>query len=413
MRIAVINPFDPLPGDDLREARYAYFCRALAEAGHEVVWYSSTWSHALKKTRDVQKITEACRNAGFDVKLIPTIPYARNVGYARLRSHKKLAESIVAELSAAACAPEMVLVSSPPPCMCAAVTSWAKSKGVKTIVDVQDLWPETFERLWPTHLRWLNKFAFSRMARQQQEVYRIVDGVIGVSKGYNGHALPHMSPDAMKETLYLGVDYGQFDNDVCSLEDLGLSKPDKQKWIFMSGSLTTYLDYGAVVSMMEELQNRGRDDVRLKVVGYGPLGASLEESVRQRNLKNVDVMGRQPQEVFSTVAVNSDLGILPMHQKACVFFPNRVFQYFAAGIPIVSTIAGELEELLSEHKAGVTCRPCGKEMADSVEDVLASESCNKRNSPRLRPEWIMEFDRKTIARKLVAFVEKVASCENV
>ena len=97
MNVDVVNIFDPLPGEPLREGRYAALCRALVAAGHAVRWYSSDYSHALKRPRDTSRHRPGGRrHAGYDVVLAPARPYAGNVSLARLLSHRGTAKRLAA-----------------------------------------------------------------------------------------------------------------------------------------------------------------------------------------------------------------------------------------------------------------------------------------------------------------------------
>jgi len=59
MTVWINNPFDFLPGEGARPQRYGLLCRALAQAGHQVVWWTSDWNHMAKVRREVK-----CANAG-------------------------------------------------------------------------------------------------------------------------------------------------------------------------------------------------------------------------------------------------------------------------------------------------------------------------------------------------------------
>ena len=47
----VVNPFDQLPNETDLPLRYWTLCRVLAEQGHEVIWWSSDFSHLSKTKR--------------------------------------------------------------------------------------------------------------------------------------------------------------------------------------------------------------------------------------------------------------------------------------------------------------------------------------------------------------------------
>ena len=55
MRIWIINPFDELPGDTDVRHRYWSLAETFAEMGHEVVWWSSDFSHRRKVYREISE----------------------------------------------------------------------------------------------------------------------------------------------------------------------------------------------------------------------------------------------------------------------------------------------------------------------------------------------------------------------
>ena len=96
MRIWIINPFDQLPNESDVPLRYWALCRTLAAQGHEVIWWSSDFSHLRKARR------EACPDTvGFSVRLIETPPYSKNISFARLKNHRQFAQGFYREAMAA------------------------------------------------------------------------------------------------------------------------------------------------------------------------------------------------------------------------------------------------------------------------------------------------------------------------
>ena len=53
LTIWIVNPFDDIPGEGLPPLRYWSLARILAARGHDVIWWSATWSHRRKARRDV------------------------------------------------------------------------------------------------------------------------------------------------------------------------------------------------------------------------------------------------------------------------------------------------------------------------------------------------------------------------
>jgi len=409
MNIAVVNPFDPPPGDLVREGRYAAFCRALATAGHSVAWYSSDWSHALKQPRDAARIDAACRDAGFRIELCPTRPYRRNVELARWRSHAALAEDIPAALDRANVRPDAVLVSTPPPALAAAVARWAASRGTSVVIDIQDLWPETFGRLWPRGLKWINSVAGRSMRADVRAAYGLADAGIAAARGYAEHFLA-AAPDRPCHTLHLGVDLDAFDRAVGPLAALGPALTDVvvgKRWIFVGGSLGLALDWRFMLDLAARL-GQGTSGVHMMVVGTGPAEEGLRRQIARRVLGNVHLAGQQSYAAFCTLAAASDFALNHYRADSFVFFPNRVFDFFAADLPIINTVGGEIAETIATHGAGFNTTDFDvEEAARYVEaEVVRRPPAASRPAPRdRRGAWVAEFDRRAIAARLPRILE--------
>ena len=89
MVVWIQNPFDNLPSEGYRKQRYWLMCEAFARAGHQVVFWTSSFSHAKKTKREEGR---GKREEGIEVRFIPTLPYPKNVCFARIQSHRAYAK---------------------------------------------------------------------------------------------------------------------------------------------------------------------------------------------------------------------------------------------------------------------------------------------------------------------------------
>ena len=90
MRIWLINPYGPLPGEGWRDYRFTYAARALAARGHEVTWWTAAFDHHTKRFR------EHGWKGDFSIELVPTPAYHRNIGVGRLWFERAFASRAVA-----------------------------------------------------------------------------------------------------------------------------------------------------------------------------------------------------------------------------------------------------------------------------------------------------------------------------
>jgi glycosyltransferase involved in cell wall biosynthesis len=408
VNVALVNPFDPLPGDEVRQGRYAAFARALVAAGHAVTWYSSDFSHTLKCPRDIQRIPAAGWAAGIVIELIPTLPYPGNVCWARLRSHRKFAGEVRRRLEAAEPAPDVVVVSAPPPGLAAAVTDAAHRRSARVILDVQDLWPETFARIWPGPLRWLSAVAGRPMARAMRHAENHADVGIGVAEEYRLHFERHARPGTPSHVLHLGADLAEFDRYAeAPLPPVPPAAADK-RWILVGGMLLgTALHWPFLLDLAAALGQR-RLDVHIMVAGSGAMADVLRAAVAARKLANVHLLGFQPYPAFCALATRSDFGLNHCRADSFAYFPNRVFDYFAADLPVINTVGGELANLLKARQVGFTTTTFdAAAAAEYVARTIATrpEVTNRPAPNARRARWVTEFDRPAIARRLVEIVE--------
>ena len=185
MVVWIQNPFDNLPSEGYRKQRYWLMCEAFVRAGHQVVFWTSDFSHAKKTKREEGR---GKREKGIEVRLIPTLPYQKNVCLARIQSHRAYAREWLRlalgnrtiEQSEQSNNPSLIITSSPTLSAAAAALTIGRALGSKVVVDVMDAWPETFERLSPKGLRWLTKPFLLGMYRTARQIYREADLVTGV-----------------------------------------------------------------------------------------------------------------------------------------------------------------------------------------------------------------------------------------
>ncbi len=411
MNIAVVNIFDPLPSEPLREGRYAALCRALAAAGHAVHWYSTDFSHALKRPRDAAAIAAAARDAGYAVTLVPARPYAGNVSPARLLSHRQTAGAAGGPVVGGSRAARRDRGEP----SAAGRGQGGRRLGRADRFAAGRRYPGPLARdvqavLAPR----LRLDESGRVRRHDPRCPGCVSArprpIIGVARGYTEYGLAYAAPGTPAATLYLGVDLAAFDAAVKPLAEIGLTKPPGERWLFIAGSFSHYVDVDAALDLMDELRRRGRTDVRMHAMGAGRRNRTCAARPPAAAWTNITFHGRQADSVFMSVEAASDVALLPLKPGGQVFFPNRVFDFLAAGLPVVSTVRGELADVLARHGAGVTCPSSdARVLADAVERLLSASPAVAGEGMRRRPPWVEPFDRRAIAARMAKVIESAAS----
>jgi glycosyltransferase involved in cell wall biosynthesis len=236
----VVNPFDQLPNETDVPLRYWALSRTFAAQGHEVIWWSSDFSHLTKSKRQPCPDTD-----GFSIRLIKTPPYRKNISFARLKNHKAFADGFYADAMAALKsgelkAPDRIVVSLPPlgvaeqafrirnylrelesakvgkyerrsrvvyalqgalapdsneekdtanralkqPCY-PDQSSVISHRSCQVIIDIMDAWPETFYQALPKPLRKiLGPILVAPLHRSAKRAYQDADKISAVGQSY-------------------------------------------------------------------------------------------------------------------------------------------------------------------------------------------------------------------------------------
>ena len=357
MVVWIQNPFDALPSEGSRKMRYWLLAEAFARAGHRVTLWTSDFSHATKRRRALVEATGATGAASgtrglasptsltpltshdIEVRLVPTLPYSRNVSLARVRSHRAYAAAW-RRLAQAPALPRPELLVSSVPTLSGAETALDLGRrfGARVVVDVQDAWPETFERLAPRGLRWAARLALTPLRRRARRVYRDADRVTGVCERYR--ALTGR-PDYY--LAYHGIEVEKLRSGDSSSRRSSVPLSRSSTSLVYAGNLGRTYDLATVVKAVE-----ADPRLSLDVAGFGEFACDCPRVRFRGHLSEPDLR---------KLYASCDVGVVPMPPESWVGIPNKFLDYARAGLKIVSSLGGETSELLARWRCGATYRP--------------------------------------------------------
>ena len=373
MRVWIVNPFDNLPLEGTRPQRYWLMARAFARAGHDVVLWTSDFSHARKAKRALD--AERCVSrpdgsllcGGFRLVLVPTPGYPRNICLRRIWSHRAFARRWRARAEAEP-APDVLVVSLPPLALGAQAHAYAAAHpGVRFVADVQDAWPETFEQVAP---RW----TLAPLRRVAGRIYRGADAISGVAERYVELARSYGATAPMA-VFPLGIEMpARFmrTGDRCAPEMEELRAGGRRATqVRGADGRTVRLVYAGMMGMSYDLGTlvdvvKGDGALSLDLAGAGPGEARLR--ARAGDCPRIRFRGYLGETALRDFLSDGDAGVVPTYDASCVGVPGKLADYLAAGLPVLNALHGETERLLAEHGAGFTYRAGD---ADSLRDAVA------------------------------------------
>jgi len=184
MNITIVAPYCSLPSEPYFN-RFWYLAELLSQS-HDVLLITSRFRHYDKSFRR----HEDARNASAErlkVILLDEPGYGKNVSLARLASHRTFVKNFERLLEG--CRPhEWDIVYSAYPLMATNLLLGRHKARLdyKLIIDVQDVWPESFSSVVP----FLKKIPHNLLpfADRADCAYRCADALVAVSQTYLGRA---------------------------------------------------------------------------------------------------------------------------------------------------------------------------------------------------------------------------------
>ena len=326
-----MNPFDNTPMEGYRPQRYWLMGRAFRRAGHEVVYWTSDFSHATKRKREFVVSVED----DIKVEMLETKPYSRNVCLSRVRSHRELAREWTRRANSKKEKPNIIIASMPPLGLCDEARKFAAHCGALFIADVQDAWPETFERILP-------RFVFSLLGlrRVARRIYAESDGVSAVAMRYIDLALKYgcKSPTAV---------FGHL------IEGCGAAERQKRNdgilRLAYIGNMSLSYDLETLIKCVSDM-----DGITLDVAGNGPDRQRLKKLSEKLNAgcSNIRFHDYLDENQLADLLSSCDVGVIPMFPESCVGVPGKMADYAAAGLKVVECLGGETAALVDRFGVG-------------------------------------------------------------
>lgn len=263
---------------------------------------------------------------------------------------------------------------------------------------VTDLWPESLEATGVVK----NKKALGLVARLVKFFYKHSDKILVTSKGF----IPRIKNLGGKDSQI--VYFPQW------AETLYSNKPDSDFKdplipatgfkIMFAGNIGSSQDFETIVQAA--LLLREHKEIIFLILGDGLMRKWAEAEVEKNNLKNNFIfLGRKPVEMMPNYYSKADVMLMSLTDTDLfsITVPSKLQSYLASGKPILASMNGEGAEIVSEWKAGLTCKASSPQLL--AETILSMSRLPKAQLDEMGKNAFKCYSSEFEREKLISLLE--------
>jgi glycosyltransferase involved in cell wall biosynthesis len=280
-------------------------------------------------------------------------------------------------------------------------------RGKTFVFEVRDLWPELPKAMGVIR----NPVLLTLMSWLEWLSYRSAHRCIGLSPGIvDGIRRRGVAKDKVI-MVPNGCDLDIFANANSPWRPEGVADTDLMAVFTGTHGIANGLD--AALDAAKVLQQRGRRDIKLVLVGQGMLKPRLMSRAKEMQLDNIIFHDPVSKTCLAGLMQSADLGLQLLANVSAFYYgtsPNKFFDYIASGLPVLINYPGWLAQEIEQQQCGFAVPPDDPEaFADALEyaadnrdklkqmgvnaSQLAKEKFNRKKLADIWVKWLVEGEQ--------------------
>jgi glycosyltransferase involved in cell wall biosynthesis len=348
--IWLINQYASTPETGMG-GRHYYLARELAKQGHRVYLIAASYTHLLRHPPSVEQAYEIHSIEGFNFVWVKLPSYSEAHSKKRIFNWFAFAWKLRGLKSAIADSPDAVLYSSPSLVGFLGAKYLASCYKARLAFEVRDIWPLTLVELGgysPKHpfirfLQWV-----------EDKAYREADFVFSNLK----NSVDHMVERGMEQAKFSWVANGFSMDEVAQKQGLSQSAseqlPDNKFVVGYTGTFGLANALDSLILAADIVKNN--TDIVVVLVGDGKEKKALKRLVEEKKLSNVRFVNAIPKVQIQSMLNRFDVCFIGLTGDPLFRFgvsPNKLFDYFYSGKPIIYAIESGAYTPVTDSQSGI------------------------------------------------------------
>lgn len=391
--------------DEPGGTRHHELARYFSEQGHLVTIITSPINYLTGKAHHSKIPWAEKQNDGESITILRTYVYPslhRSFAHRLINFFSFMLSSFLVGLRVKQV--DLVWGTSPP--IFQGLTAWAlaRIKHAPFLYEVRDLWPAFAISVGVLHQpiliklsEWLEGF-----------LYHHADIVVVNSPGYIQHVMNRGAHQV--ELVANGTDTTMFNPSVDGTA-FRLAHTLGNKFVVLyAGAHGLSNDLGVMLEAAKRI--RQRNDIVIVLLGDGKDKSDLQSQAARDGLENVIFLPPVPkvQMPNALAAADACVAILKPVDLYKTTYPNKVFDYMAAGKPILLAIDGVIKEVIENARAGIAIPPGNPEaLANAILTLADNPELALWMGKQARQYAETHFDRAKLASKFMEIINRLVS----
>lgn len=332
------------------EYRVDMIYKYLKQRGYEVTVLASDYMHAEKKKRKLDKENYIS---------VKTFPYKKNISLSRLYSHYNFTKKCRKLLDGMSF--DILYLVVPPNSQSALAKRYKKRGNVRVIMDIIDLWPESFPSTRT------DKFPFTLWKLVRDKNLKYADYIVSECGLYVKKLKKYIKKTENKVIYWA---HKKNNNDV--LPDYDKMSSEGLHLLYL-GSINNIIDIDGIATLISGLSEKMK--VYLDIIGGGERKDELIAAAKNAGA-DVTFHGKiydfkKKQDIIDSC----HYGLNIMKDTVCIGLSMKSIDYLEGGLPIINNLNEDIGNIIKEEDCGLNIYEEGS--LDNINDYVRIKEMKK------------------------------------